>query len=404
MSKRVVLGTMLTLLLVSMFSLAFNIQPVRASGTIYIRADGGIDPSTAPIQRNGDVYTLTGNITSDYGGIVIERDNIMVDGAGYALLGTYAYESRGTDITGRSNVTIKNTNIRNYDYGVFLGNSSDNTIVGNNITANNRVGTYLYGSSYNIISGNNITINGNIGIYLHASSNHNTISINNITANKYYGIYLYDSSNNGISGNNITNNGDGIWLYYSSSYNTICGNDITANNGYGIYLYLDYSSSYNSISDNNITNNGHGIYLYYSSSYNSIFHNNFINNAQQVISNSVNVWDDGYPSGGNSWSDYNGTDVSKGPYQNETGSDGIGDTPYVIDENNQDRYPLMQPYVPLIGDLNTDGIVDILDAVQAASAFGFYPGHPRWNGQADLNHDNEVDIFDIIILANNFGK
>jgi PKD repeat protein len=33
-----------------------------------------------------------------------------------------------------------------------------------------------------------------------------------------------------------------------------------------------------------------------------------------------------------------------GPYQNETGSDGIGDTPYVIDENNLDRYPLMNPW------------------------------------------------------------
>jgi len=57
-----------------------------------------------------------------------------------------------------------------------------------------------------------------------------------------------------------------------------------------------------------------------------------------------NFWDNGYPSGGNYWSDYNGTDLFSGPYQNETGSDGIGDTPYGIDENNQDRYPLMKPY------------------------------------------------------------
>lgn len=42
-------------------------------------------------------------------------------------------------------------------------------------------------------------------------------------------------------------------------------------------------------------------------------------------------WDDGKQ--GNFWSDYNGTD---------TNGDGIGDTPYVIDVLNQDRYPLMQ--------------------------------------------------------------
>jgi len=58
----------------------------------------------------------------------------------------------------------------------------------------------------------------------------------------------------------------------------------------------------------------------------------------------VNIWDDGYPSGGNYWSDYNGTDLFSGSYQNETGSDGIGDTPYVIDENNQDNYPLIAPF------------------------------------------------------------
>jgi len=47
---------------------------------------------------------------------------------------------------------------------------------------------------------------------------------------------------------------------------------------------------------------------------------------------STNVWDDGYPSGGNFWSDYAGVDAD---------GDGIGDTPYLIDDNNRDRYPLM---------------------------------------------------------------
>jgi hypothetical protein len=82
-----------------------------------------------------------------------------------------------------------------------------------------------------------------------------------------------------------------------------------------------------------------------SSSGNSIFHNNFIGNVKQVApDSSVNTWDDGYPSGGNYWSDYNGTDTYNGPYQNLTGSDGIGDTPYVIDANNIDHYPLMNPH------------------------------------------------------------
>jgi len=57
-----------------------------------------------------------------------------------------------------------------------------------------------------------------------------------------------------------------------------------------------------------------------------------------------NVWDDGYPSGGNYWSDYTGVDYYSGPYRNETGSDGIGDSLYIVDENNIDHYPLMGPF------------------------------------------------------------
>jgi hypothetical protein len=83
------------------------------------------------------------------------------------------------------------------------------------------------------------------------------------------------------------------------------------------------------------------------SSDNSFSHNNFINNTNQVeLTESLsNIWDDGYPSGGNYWSNYSGVDEKSGPDQNLPGSDGIGDTPYVIDENNTDHYPLMNSYV-----------------------------------------------------------
>jgi hypothetical protein len=85
--RKTVSGMMLSLVLISTLTLALNIQPVRASGIIYIRADGSIDPPTAPIQRNRDVYTLTGNITSDADGIVVERSNIIIDANGYKLQG-----------------------------------------------------------------------------------------------------------------------------------------------------------------------------------------------------------------------------------------------------------------------------------------------------------------------------
>ncbi len=78
-----------------------------------------------------------------------------------------------------------------------------------------------------------------------------------------------------------------------------------------------------------------------------------------------NAWDIGYPSGGNYWSDYNGSDLLSGPYQNETGGDGIGDTPYVIDVNNMDKYPLMEPWSPIatvVIHIRANGSIDPADA------------------------------------------
>ena len=91
--KNVASLAMFTLLLLGMLSLAFNIKPAKAewTGTVYIRSDGSIDPPDAPISSVDNItYTLTGNITSDADGIVVERSNIIIDGSGYTLQGTGA--------------------------------------------------------------------------------------------------------------------------------------------------------------------------------------------------------------------------------------------------------------------------------------------------------------------------
>ncbi len=54
-------------------------------------------------------------------------------------------------------------------------------------------------------------------------------------------------------------------------------------------------------------------------------------------------------------------------------------------------------------DINHDGMVDIVDMAMAASAFGAYPGHPRWNSEADANNDNKIDIYDLVEIALDFG-
>jgi parallel beta-helix repeat protein len=225
--------------------------------------------------------------------------------------------------------------------GIFLYSSSNNTVSGNNATANSEYGMYLEDSSNNIVNGNNSTANGEYGICLDSSSN-DAVSGNNVTANSSYGIYLLGGSSNIVSENNLAANAYGIYLWGSSN-NTVSGNGVRANGDEGIVVR---GSSNNIISGNDATANSRlGIYLL-SSSNNTIYHNSFVGNGAQAAAYSVsgNAWDDGYPSGGNYWSDYNGTDLYSGPYQNVTGSDGIGDTPYVIDANDVDHFPLMGPF------------------------------------------------------------
>jgi parallel beta-helix repeat protein len=185
-----------------------------------------------------------------------------------------------------------------------------------------------------------VTLNSVDGIDFTYASNNNTLSRNLIEANGLNGLELYYSSNNIFSGNNITKNRNlGIFLTSSPS-NVFSGNNITANNYAGLDLY--YYSSNNVLSGNTFRSNNHyGVAAGYCTG-NRIFHNNFLNNTPQAsVSNSTDIWDDGYPSGGNYWSNYTGVDQKNGLYQNQTGSDGIGDTPYVINANNTDHYPLM---------------------------------------------------------------
>jgi parallel beta-helix repeat protein len=459
-----------------------GIVTVTSAFAIHIRGNGSIDPPTAPILNVGDkYYTFAADLHYP---IVIERDNIVVDGAGFTLQGTGSPNSTGIDLTVRTNVTINNAHIDYFDYGIWLNYSSRNELSGNSIT-NNRVGIFFeYSSNYNSVSGNNITANTNYGIELCSSGN--SISGNNITNNGYCGIYLSGTylkiaSNNTVSGNNITNNMNGVWSGYFTSNNCISGNNVTnngycgidlhssgdtvsgntiANNGYGVVLdsplinnkscisgnnvthnvyrgidlrgsscnsisgnnianngdcgILLWGSSNNTVSGNNITSNEYGIYLY-SSSNNSIYHNTFMNNTQQVrdrswdnpVNPSINVWDNGYPSGGNYWSDYTGMDLYWGSYQNKTGSDGLGDTPRIIDGNNRDNYPLMSPYEywsnPILGDINKDMEVDSEDLSQLAVAYGSTTEKPNWNPNCDINEDDKVDVSDLFKLGKNYG-
>jgi parallel beta-helix repeat protein len=234
------------------------------------------------------------------------------------------------------------------DAGYIAAVNCSNVTIGNLELTDNFVGVLLAYTNDALIY--NVTCQRNEqGI--RALCSNNTVIMNSSLCSNWSGILLSTSSNNTISGNVVESNDFGIYASYSdllSAYsvnNTILGNVITHNNK-GIYLD---KSSYNEIFNNEIASNAIGISLYDSGN-NTFYHNSFTNNTNNVefmtyIGPQVtNKWDNGYPDGGNYWSDYAGLDSYSGSWQNETGSDGVGDTPYLIDEDNRDDYPIMHPY------------------------------------------------------------
>jgi len=151
----------------------------------------------------------------------------------------------------------------------------------------------------------------------------------------YYAGILLNSNEVVISDNIIENNYNGVIFCYSSDDNIISGNIIRNNDWNGISI--NKFCNKNIIIENNFENNDYAGIAITDTSENKIYHNNFIGNRHNAYDNSNNIWDDGYPSGGNYWDDYKGKDKDR---------DGIGDISYPIPDGiNEDRYPLIEPYI-----------------------------------------------------------
>jgi parallel beta-helix repeat protein len=463
LSKKVLIAALLIIVVIGAVLIwQLSIKPFI---TIYIRSDGTIDPSSAALTNLGDnEYKFTADL---FASIVVERDNIVIDGTNHVLHGNLDTNSTGIELNKRSNVTVTNLKVDGFLYGVFLNSStnivlssnyftseygvgldsslyntvnendfrncagaillalsSNNTILKNNLD-NDDVGLNIdYGSSNNTISENAIT-NSRIGIVLDQISNNNSIIENSIRdsegaisltysssnqiannnlINNTYSIFLtLNAKSNNIQNNNIRNSQTALRLGYISDNNNIfknfiesateaitlensTGNRITENtitdcegsvgltysssnqitnnnitdNRYGISITLESElniisenhivnsslaigitdSSNNQITGNTISENDYGVYLN-STLGNRFYANDFLNNTAQVFTvDSVNnVWVNENLNMGNFWSDYE----TKYPEAEEVDQSGIWNTPYVIDENNADNYPQINP-------------------------------------------------------------
>lgn len=294
-----------------------NFFPETTPPGIQITSSGAVR-GTDKIQWAGNVYTFTGDI---YGTVVVLRDGIVLDGAGYTLWGSGS--GTGVFLQERNNVVIQNMKINNFTYGIKFtwqnyGSPTtprSNTVSGNTII-NNQYGITFYDFSQgNQISGNyfenntygvafsytpnnifrNNQFRDNAAAMLDNSPTANDIDTSNTVNGKpiYYWVNQHDKtvpsdagwvvlkncSGITVQNSNLDGNGNGVLLYYTNG-STVSGNIVT-NNLEGITLTGSFN---NVISGNQITNNqGYGISLSFNSNNNSISKNKIAASAKDGV-------------------------------------------------------------------------------------------------------------------------
>ena len=184
-----------------------------------------------------------------------------------------------------SNITLTNQEISNTSAGIQLWNVQDCHII------------------------SNIIENASSGIELLGGSQNNTIS-QNILLDNYRAVKIYHGDDNTMHRNTISRNTIGMHFL---------------------------SGARNIVYENTISYNQRGVLSGKNQLDNLFYHNNFLFNEKNAQDGGTNYWDHPFLEEGNYWDDYTGIDAN---------GDGIGDTPYDVPHgDNQDQYPLMQPWV-----------------------------------------------------------
>lgn len=300
-------------------------QLFLSGNTTYLPSQSGLVTLSVQQQSVPRTWTVDDNGPADFSSIQAAVDAALPGDTVFVRDGIYKEPQvtifrKTLSVVGEDNTTT-----------IIDGDSGHGSIYGARIYVQNATDVVVRG----------FTIRNGGGIY--SAFSKNVLITENIVTGCPQGIVLMGTTDATISRNVLSYNNLSLLLSSGSNNNTISDNFFTRNNGTGIGL--DHSDR-NIIERNVVYENGlgsipqyhaSGVRLFYSNS-NSIFHNDIISNFEQAYCwvSVNNVWDNGYPSGGNYWRDYNGTDYDH---------DGIGETPYAIDADNVDRYPLMKEFM-----------------------------------------------------------
>jgi len=315
-------------LVLCVFLFAFNAKPIKANpADIWVPYNYPTIQAAINAANSGDIIHVVGG---PYAPIVVNK-TVSLIGEGEAIIDGNGLTDNIAVVNVTANqVSIKNFKIRNAEngYGIYLNDMSFCYLESNQIM-NTYYGIFVDGrekGSSNIhIVDNNIT-NVACAVLL-SNCSYSYILTNNVYVPMYgcgfkiVGLGESESRFNLISDNNIIGNQWTTGIHIDGPNNTICNNWVS-NCSTGIKLFSAASSN------------------------NTIYHNNFINNTEQAYVHNWALndkWNFDCSIGGNFWSNHITADKFSGKYQNQPGSDGICDTPYIIHGSNIDEYPLMGP-------------------------------------------------------------
>lgn len=298
--------------------------------------------------------------------------NVTVTGNRIGSSGLYGGTAlHGMDLIGLSNVTLSGNNF--YGTGLFIEGLGatpntytirpDNTVNGKPLYyyngCNSRVtldqvpvGQVIIVNCSNVRLTNLKITNTDVGITM-IGVKHALVENVNASSNHYQGISLTSSSDVTIKNVDISNMAINFFDRDAQDGLLITGsNGITIDSSRFVcceLFALRVSSSIKVTISSNTFSSVEGMLCLSGSTQVRIFHNNFFQETAYLCLSDTepgHFWDNGYPSGGNYWSNYPGVDNCSGPQQNNCRrSDGIGDTPYPIQGGvYKDNYPLMQPF------------------------------------------------------------
>jgi hypothetical protein len=100
-----------------------------------------------------------------------------------------------------------------------------------------------------------------------------------------------------------------------------------------------------------------------------------------------------------SWTPTN-TSFSKGNYTISAYAWPVSSEIDAADNNFTDGWVI----VSIVGDVNGDGKVNLIDVFAVALAYGSFPGYPTWNPNYDINNDGKVNLIDYFTVSLNYGK